>query len=193
MDLDQDIQVINQKRQKSEHRGKAQMENSRNSTSSQRLASTFDTLLESPTAYITAIAVSRPESFLTGSSGDIPVSVQKLVYGGKEAGKFLGPEKDRGPSEGLESHVFQRTSHQDKGFAEKQKHFFRGPEEKVGQKEGQQPIGSSSNLLNKLQKGKGKVQVKQTLPTELQNSKERKDSHGKCVQYGKNSYGIQKQ
>ncbi|MBW0591648.1 hypothetical protein O181_131363, partial [Austropuccinia psidii MF-1] len=44
-------------------------------------------------------------------------------------------------------------------------------------------------------KGKGKVkaQVEQALPTELQNSKERKDSHGQCVQYGKNSDGIQKQ
>ncbi|MBW0580473.1 hypothetical protein O181_120188 [Austropuccinia psidii MF-1] len=41
-------------------------------------------------------------------------------------------------------------------------------------------------------KGKGKAQVEKNLPTELQNSEARKDSHGKCVQYGKNSDGIQK-
>ncbi|MBW0565953.1 hypothetical protein O181_105668 [Austropuccinia psidii MF-1] len=35
--------------------------------------------------------------------------------------------------------------------------------------------------------------MEQALPTELQNPKERKDSHGQCVQYGKNSDGIQKQ
>ncbi|MBW0492954.1 hypothetical protein O181_032669 [Austropuccinia psidii MF-1] len=42
-------------------------------------------------------------------------------------------------------------------------------------------------------KGKGKAQVEQALPTELQDSQEREDSHGQCVQYGKNSDGIQKQ
>ncbi|MBW0523761.1 hypothetical protein O181_063476 [Austropuccinia psidii MF-1] len=42
-------------------------------------------------------------------------------------------------------------------------------------------------------KGKGKIQVEQALPTELQNSQEREDSHGQCVKYGKNSDGIQKQ
>ncbi|MBW0474310.1 hypothetical protein O181_014025 [Austropuccinia psidii MF-1] len=42
-------------------------------------------------------------------------------------------------------------------------------------------------------KGKDKVQVEQALPTELQNSKEIKYSHGLCVQYSKNSDRIQKQ
>ncbi|MBW0513406.1 hypothetical protein O181_053121 [Austropuccinia psidii MF-1] len=55
-------------------------------TSSQRLSSTFDTLIESPEAEITAIPVVRPESFPTGSNRDIPVSVQELVYGRKAAG-----------------------------------------------------------------------------------------------------------
>ncbi|MBW0522563.1 hypothetical protein O181_062278 [Austropuccinia psidii MF-1] len=41
--------------------------------------------------------------------------------------------------------------------------------------------------------GKGKVQVEKALPAELQNSKERKDSNGQCVQYGQNSDGIKKQ
>ncbi|MBW0580601.1 hypothetical protein O181_120316 [Austropuccinia psidii MF-1] len=62
------------------------MEDARTSTSSQRLACTFYTLIESQEADITAIPVVRPESFPTGSNRDIPVSVQELVYGGKAAG-----------------------------------------------------------------------------------------------------------
>ncbi|MBW0580045.1 hypothetical protein O181_119760 [Austropuccinia psidii MF-1] len=70
------------KRQECQHRGEAQMEDARASTSSQRLASTFEPLIESPEADITAVAV-IPESFPTGNSGDIPVSVQELAYGPK--------------------------------------------------------------------------------------------------------------
>ncbi|MBW0498848.1 hypothetical protein O181_038563 [Austropuccinia psidii MF-1] len=62
------------------------MEDARISTSSQRLARKFDTLLESPEAEITAITVVRYEQLSTGSSGNIPVSVQELVYGSKAAG-----------------------------------------------------------------------------------------------------------
>ncbi|MBW0525265.1 hypothetical protein O181_064980 [Austropuccinia psidii MF-1] len=40
---------------------------------------------------------------------------------------------------------------------------------------------------------KGKGKFKWALPTELQDLKERKDSHGKCVKHGKSSDGIQKQ
>ncbi|MBW0575267.1 hypothetical protein O181_114982 [Austropuccinia psidii MF-1] len=57
------------------------MEDARTSTSSQRLARTFDTLIESPEADITAIPVVRPESFPTGNIKNIPVSIQELVYG----------------------------------------------------------------------------------------------------------------
>ncbi|MBW0587341.1 hypothetical protein O181_127056 [Austropuccinia psidii MF-1] len=59
------------------------MEDVRTSTSSQRLARTFTTLMESPGDEITAINVVIPESLLTGNNRDIPVSVQELVYGGK--------------------------------------------------------------------------------------------------------------
>ncbi|MBW0493041.1 hypothetical protein O181_032756 [Austropuccinia psidii MF-1] len=62
------------------------MEDSRTSTMSQRLARAFKTLIESPEAEITAIPVVRPESFPAGSSRDIPVSVQEMVYGRKAAG-----------------------------------------------------------------------------------------------------------
>ncbi|MBW0535655.1 hypothetical protein O181_075370 [Austropuccinia psidii MF-1] len=210
------------------------MEDARTSTSSQRLYSTFDTLIESPEADITANPIFRPEPFPTGKNRDILVSVQELVYGSKAAGvgassksfdgynelissskEVHGPRKDREPSEGLKNHVLQRTSPTDKSLVEKPKNFIRVPEEKVGPKKGQQPCGSSPSLHKQEYtsksakqgqespkeqsegqekvKGKGKIQVEQTLSTELQNSKERKDSHGQYFQHGKESDGIQKQ
>ncbi|MBW0512585.1 hypothetical protein O181_052300 [Austropuccinia psidii MF-1] len=204
------------------------MEGSRTSTSSQMFSRTFDTFLESSEADITAIPVFRPESFPTGNSGDIPVSVQELVYGGKasvvgtsskpldrdhellfSSKKALGTRKDRGLSEGLNTHVLQRKSPEDEGLVENPNHFIRGPEKRVVPKEGKKPSGSSSRLSKQeststslkqgqgspkaQSEGKGKVQVELTLPTELQNSKERKDSPVKCAQYGKSFDGIQKQ
>ncbi|MBW0513462.1 hypothetical protein O181_053177 [Austropuccinia psidii MF-1] len=62
------------------------MEYYRTSTSSQRLSSTFDTLINSSEADITAITVFRPEPFPTGNNRDIQLSVKELVYGGKTAG-----------------------------------------------------------------------------------------------------------
>ncbi|MBW0559887.1 hypothetical protein O181_099602 [Austropuccinia psidii MF-1] len=71
------------KRQECHPRGEAQMEDARASTSSQRLARTFDNLIVSPKAEITAITDVRLEPFPTGTNRDIPVSVQELVYGRK--------------------------------------------------------------------------------------------------------------
>ncbi|MBW0584902.1 hypothetical protein O181_124617 [Austropuccinia psidii MF-1] len=152
------------KRQECQPRGEAQMEDSRTSTSYQRLASNFDTLIESPEADITAIAV-RSDSLPTGSSRDIPVSVQKLVYFTKTAqvGTFpksldrhhelicsgeevCGARKDRGTSEGLDTHVLQRTSTTDKSLVEKPKHAIRGSEEEVCPRQGQHPSGSSTSI-----------------------------------------------
>ncbi|MBW0541119.1 hypothetical protein O181_080834 [Austropuccinia psidii MF-1] len=161
---------------------------------------------------------------LTSSQRDISVSVKELVYGGKAAGvgtsaksldrpnellssseEVHGPRKDRGTSEGLDTHVLQGTSPTDKSFVEKSKNFIRGLEEEVGPRKGQKPNGSSPSLQKKKStstsakqgqekgKGKGKIQVEQALPTELQNSQKGEDSQGQCVQYGKNSDGIQKQ
>ncbi|MBW0549544.1 hypothetical protein O181_089259 [Austropuccinia psidii MF-1] len=222
------------KRQECQPIGAAQMQDVRTSTSSQSSARNVYTLIESPKADITAILIVRPESFPKGRSRDIPVSVQELVYGGKAAGvgtssKYLvrhnelisaseeahGPRKQRGPSEGLDTHVLQRTSPTDKSLVEKLKNFVRGPEEEVGPRKGKQPCGSSPSLHKqecastrdrqgqaspKVQsegqekgKGKGRIQLEQALPTEVQHSKERKDTHGQCVQYGKKSDGIQKE
>ncbi|MBW0517604.1 hypothetical protein O181_057319 [Austropuccinia psidii MF-1] len=130
------------KRQECKSRGEAQMEDARTSTSSQ-----------------------RPESFPTGSSRDIPVSVQKLVYGSKTAQVGTSPKsldrhhelissseevhgarKDRGASEGLDTHVLQRTSPTDKSLVEKPKHVIRGSEEEVGPRQGQHTSGSSPSI-----------------------------------------------
>ncbi|MBW0553153.1 hypothetical protein O181_092868, partial [Austropuccinia psidii MF-1] len=104
-----------------------------------------------------------------GRNRDIPVSVQELIYGGKEAGvgasaKYLyrhnkllssseevhGPRKYRRTSEGLDTHILQGTSPTDKSLVEKPKHVAIGPEEEVGPRKGQQPSGSSPSL-NKFQ------------------------------------------
>ncbi|MBW0559093.1 hypothetical protein O181_098808 [Austropuccinia psidii MF-1] len=203
------------------------MEDARTSTSSQRLAKNFDTLIESTEACINSTAVVRTESLSTGNNRDITILVQVLVYGRKTArvGTSLKSldrhhelissreevhwfRKDRGTSEGLNTHFFQRTSPTNKILVEKPKHVIRGPEEEIGPRKGKQPSGSSSSLQKQNsastsskqakqaaktnQKGKGKAQVEQALPAELQDSQEREDIHEQCVQYGKNSDGIQK-
>ncbi|MBW0500506.1 hypothetical protein O181_040221 [Austropuccinia psidii MF-1] len=133
------------KRQQCQPRGEAQMEDSRTSTSSQRLAGTFETLIESSEADITAFAVVRPESLPTDNNRDIPVSVQELVYGSKKervgtspksldryhellssSEEVHGARKDRRTSGGLDTHVLQRTSPTDKTLCAKPEHVIRG-------------------------------------------------------------------
>ncbi|MBW0529929.1 hypothetical protein O181_069644 [Austropuccinia psidii MF-1] len=126
-----------------------------------------------------------------------------------------GPRKDRRTSDRLDTHVLQRTTPTDISFVGKPNHVVRGPEEEVDPRKGKQPSGCSSSLQNQKYtsasanqgeenpkeqseghskgKGKSKIQVEEALPRELQNSQEREYSHGKCVQYSKNSDVIQKQ
>ncbi|MBW0542552.1 hypothetical protein O181_082267 [Austropuccinia psidii MF-1] len=155
----------------------------------------------------------RPESVSTGNNRDIPVSVQELVYGSKTARVETSPKaldrhhklissseevhgtrKYRGTSEGLDTHVLQRTIPTDKILVEKPIHVIRGPEEEVGPRKGQQPSGSSPSLHKQKSTSTSaqQAQVEQALPTELQDFQEREYSHGQCVQYGKNSDGVQK-
>ncbi|MBW0551849.1 hypothetical protein O181_091564, partial [Austropuccinia psidii MF-1] len=128
-----------------------------------------------------------------------PISSSEEVHGAR---------KERGTSKGLDTHVFQRKSPTDKILVEKPEKVIRGLEE-IGPGKAKQPSGRSPSLhkpnsASKNSKqaqsnpkeqpdGKVKDQVKQALPTELQYSQEREESHGQCVQYGKNSDGIQKQ
>ncbi|MBW0588299.1 hypothetical protein O181_128014 [Austropuccinia psidii MF-1] len=178
------------KRQECQPGGEAQMEDARTSTSSQRYTSlTTRSVYGSKTARVGAYPKSLDRHHeLISYSEEIHVA-----------------RKDRGTSEGLDTHVLQRISPTDKSFVEKPKHVIKGPEEEVGPRQGKQPSGSSPSLHKcptspKDQpegqakgKGKGKAQMEQALPAELQDFQEREDSHGQCVQYGKNSNIIQKQ
>ncbi|MBW0576585.1 hypothetical protein O181_116300 [Austropuccinia psidii MF-1] len=156
------------------------MEDARNYTGSKKLASTFEALIESPEAEITAIPIFRTEPFTTGNNRDIPVSVQELVYGRKAEGvgtsaKSLdrhneiissseeahGPRKDREPSEWFDTHLLQRTGPTDTSLVEKPKHFVRGPEEEVGPRKGEQRCGSSSSLHKKESASKSAKKDKQ--------------------------------
>ncbi|MBW0493080.1 hypothetical protein O181_032795 [Austropuccinia psidii MF-1] len=112
-----------------------------------KVSQNFETLIESTEFDVTSIPVVRHESFPTGNSGYIPVSVQDLAYADKAEGVGTSPktlnrhndllsssEEVHGPrrysrhSEGLDTHVFQRTSTKDKSLVEKPKHVVRGPE-----------------------------------------------------------------
>ncbi|MBW0488858.1 hypothetical protein O181_028573 [Austropuccinia psidii MF-1] len=128
------------------------MEGAIASTSSQTLASTFDTIIETPEADITSIPAVRPKYFLTGNNGNIPVSIQELVNGGKEAGvatseksldwnnelispsaKAHGPRKDRGCSERLDTHVLKRQVQQIKSWFKSQSILSEDQKKKLAQ------------------------------------------------------------
>ncbi|MBW0557216.1 hypothetical protein O181_096931 [Austropuccinia psidii MF-1] len=89
----------------------------------------------------------------------------------------------------MHSNVVHRESSKDKGFLENPNMLSENRRKKLAQKKDKTPCGSSLSLKDQPE-GKGKVQMKQNLPRELQNSKERKESHGQSVQYGKNFNGI---
>ncbi|MBW0504673.1 hypothetical protein O181_044388 [Austropuccinia psidii MF-1] len=189
------------------------MEDARASTSSQRIDRIFDTLMESPEAEIIVFILLDLNHFQQ-TTIDIYQSLYKnchheLISSSEEV---HGSRKDRGTSEGIDTHVLERTSSTDKILVEKPQHVIRGPEEEIGTRKGKHPSGSSPSLHKQNSastsakqaqenpkdqpegqakgKGKGKAQVAQPLRTELQYSQERENSHGQCVQYGKNSDGI---
>ncbi|MBW0581522.1 hypothetical protein O181_121237 [Austropuccinia psidii MF-1] len=120
------------------------MKDARASTSSQKLASTFETLIESPEADMTAITVVRTESFPTGNR-----KVQK-IKGWLKCQSILSEDKK-------------------KGLAHKKDNSpVKAPQASPGSKHGKASPKEQSEG-----KEKGKVQVELTLPTELQNSKEK--------------------
>ncbi|MBW0585554.1 hypothetical protein O181_125269 [Austropuccinia psidii MF-1] len=104
------------KRQECQHRGEAQMEHARTSTSSQSTSGNFSQSLDTH---------------------------HELISSSEEV---HGARKDRGTSEGLDTHVFQRTIPTDISLVEKPKHVIRGSEEEVGPGQGQHPSGSSPSI-----------------------------------------------
>ncbi|MBW0592453.1 hypothetical protein O181_132168 [Austropuccinia psidii MF-1] len=147
------------KRLECQLRGEAQMEDSRISTNSQRLASSFEALIESPESDINAITVVRPEPVPTGNNRDRPVSVQELVYGSKTKGvgtsakslerhkellssskEVQDPRQDRGPSEGLDTHFMKRTSPTDKAWLKSQTILSEDQKQKLAQGKDNSPV-----------------------------------------------------
>ncbi|MBW0517898.1 hypothetical protein O181_057613, partial [Austropuccinia psidii MF-1] len=204
MDMHQDIPVINQKYKNSPEADITAIAGVRPESLSTGNNRDIPVSVQEP-AYgsKTARVETSPKSFNRH---------HKLISSSEEVN---GARKDRRTSEGLETNVFQRTSTADKSLVEKPKHVIRGSEEEVGPREGKQHSGSSPSIHKQKsasksakkaqenpkdqpegkEKGKGKCKalLEQALPTSLQYSQEREDSHGQCVKYGKNSDGIQKQ
>ncbi|MBW0579252.1 hypothetical protein O181_118967 [Austropuccinia psidii MF-1] len=168
-----------------------------------------------------------------GNNRYILVSVQELVYGSKETGvgtssksfdrkndfiysgdEIHGPSKYGGPSEGLGTHVLQRTSPKDKSLVEKKPFcqrtrrrswpkekttalwkLLKPPQEIIFLKKRQTRTSKPQRAIRRARKRKRERQNPSLTglihrATEFQR---KKDSHGQCVQYGKNSYVIQKQ
>ncbi|MBW0550702.1 hypothetical protein O181_090417 [Austropuccinia psidii MF-1] len=117
--------------------------------------------------------------------------------------KFLGPEKTWELLKCLTPMSFKGKFQKTKAWLKKPKHIVRGSEEAVGPKEQQQPCGSSS-ILNKQkytstsvqrkeipkEQSEGpencKAQMEQALPSELQNTKERKTTMDNVCNMGRN-------
>ncbi|MBW0534874.1 hypothetical protein O181_074589 [Austropuccinia psidii MF-1] len=116
-------------------RGEAQMEDATASTSLQRLARTFDNLIEGPEADISAILAAAG----VGTSSKPLDRHNELISSNEEV---HGPRKDRGSSEGLDTHVFQRTSPTDKSLSEDQKR-------KLAQGKGNSPVEDSQASTSK--------------------------------------------
>ncbi|MBW0467419.1 hypothetical protein O181_007134 [Austropuccinia psidii MF-1] len=96
-----------------------------------------------------------------GNSSKTPDRDNELIPSSEEA---LGPRKERGPSERLDSNVCQRASPKGKSLVEETKNVIRGSEEAVGPKERHHSFRSSSRLhkfqTKTNQKGKQKEMSK---------------------------------
>ncbi|MBW0486073.1 hypothetical protein O181_025788, partial [Austropuccinia psidii MF-1] len=143
-------------------------------------------------ADITAIPAVRSEKVSTGSSRDIPVLGQELVYGGKAEGgetssqlvdrdtellhsrkEAYGPRKHTRASEGVKHNVFQRTSQKDKSLVKNQSIFLEYQEE-LAQKKDNSPVeapqASTSTKYREAspkEQPEGPAQMEQDLPEEL--------------------------
>ncbi|MBW0462978.1 hypothetical protein O181_002693 [Austropuccinia psidii MF-1] len=113
----------------------------------------------------------------------------------------------------MESMVLQRQGQKYEELVEEPKFFIHRPEEQVGNDpsygEGRQSgvnqvqasarsfqrqAQRTSEEVERSQEHSGKrkrqIQLAQSLPTRVQDSKIRPFSHGQCVQYGQKAYGI---
>ncbi|MBW0464663.1 hypothetical protein O181_004378 [Austropuccinia psidii MF-1] len=129
--------------------------------------------------------------------------------------KFLGLEKTQALLKGLTPISYKGKVKNQKAWLKTKRILSENQRKDFAQKKEQHPFGRSPSLhkqecasksdkqrkespkeqqeTKEKGKGQGKVQIEQALSSELQNFKERKDSNGQCVQYGKNFDEVQKQ
>ncbi|MBW0511455.1 hypothetical protein O181_051170 [Austropuccinia psidii MF-1] len=148
------------------------MEDARTSTSSQRLASTFETLIESTEAEITSISVVRPESLSTGNNRDIPIAVQELLISSSE--EAHGARKNRGASERLDTHVLQRTNPTDEILVENQSMFSEDQKTKLAEAKENSQVEAPQASTSKNMPQKVPNQPKKTPKTNRKGKKKEK-------------------
>ncbi|MBW0589222.1 hypothetical protein O181_128937 [Austropuccinia psidii MF-1] len=118
--------------------------------------------------------------------------------------KFMGPEKTEKRLKGCKPISCKGQVQQIKTWSKNQSMLSEDQKTKLAQGKENSPVeapqaSTSAKHTPENPKDqpegqeKGKSQVEQALPTELQDSQQREGSHGQCVQYGKNSDGILKQ
>ncbi|MBW0518491.1 hypothetical protein O181_058206 [Austropuccinia psidii MF-1] len=129
--------------------------------------------------------------------------------------ELSGSGEDHRTLRRVEDIVFQRLGLRSNGFVEVPKYFIHRPKEGIGNDPsfGKRPTGvyqlqtSSRSIQIEAQrtseeeersqepliKGKRKAKLAQTLPTRVQDPQIGAFSHGKCLQYGQDSYGIPSQ
>ncbi|MBW0521216.1 hypothetical protein O181_060931 [Austropuccinia psidii MF-1] len=104
--------------------------------------------------------------------------------------KLLCPEETGKLLKGWTPMSVKGELQQIKAWLKKQSILSKDQKRQLAQKQDNSPVEASQSSTNPKQQPEGKVkfQVVQALPSELQKSKDRKDSHGQFAQYGKNSY-----
>ncbi|MBW0508561.1 hypothetical protein O181_048276 [Austropuccinia psidii MF-1] len=130
--------------------------------------------------------------------------------------ELSGSREDHRTLRRLEPIVVQGKSQKDKELVEEPKSFIHRPEEPVGndssfgdrrlsgiyqlqtssrsvQRQAQRTSEEAERSQEPSGQGQRQSQLAQTLPTRVQDSQIGAFSHGKCLQYGQNSYGIHSQ
>ncbi|MBW0560928.1 hypothetical protein O181_100643 [Austropuccinia psidii MF-1] len=129
--------------------------------------------------------------------------------------ELSGSGEDHRTLRRMEPIVLQRQSQKDKELVEELKSFICRPEEGIEndpsfgrrssgiyklqtssrsiQREAQRTSGEEERSQEPLRKGKRQRKLAQTLPTRVQDSQIGAFSHGQCLQYGQDSYGIHSQ
>ncbi|MBW0532922.1 hypothetical protein O181_072637 [Austropuccinia psidii MF-1] len=111
--------------------------------------------------------------------------------------KLLGLEKTQELLKGWKPMYCKGKVKNIKSWLKNQSILSEDQKKELAQKKGNSPVeapkASKSRKASPKEKPEVQAQMEQALPPELQNSKEGKDSYGKCAKYGRNFDGIRKQ